>query len=60
MKRKKENNNIAGYSVQGKPIIYQQLDKELEAAQEDIKNGNVISHSQLKEEIKNWRVAKKK
>ncbi len=57
---KEATNDIVGYTIEGKPISRELLDEELEASELDIKNGSVMTHSQLKKEIKNWRTAKKK
>ncbi len=57
---KEATNNIIGYSIDGKPITQELLDEELEASEQDFKNGNFLTHSQLKKEIKNWRPTKKK
>ncbi len=57
---KEVKNEIVGYTVEGKPLTRELMEAELEEAERDIEAGRVISHAQLKKEIKNWRIGKKK
>ncbi|MDR9488139.1 hypothetical protein [Salibacter sp.] len=46
--------NIVGYKPDGKPISKEEFKIRLEEAEKDIQEGNLFSHQELLEQIKNW------
>jgi hypothetical protein len=50
----KENDAIAGYSTDGKPISNKQLIARAQKANEDIKSGHCVSQESLEKEVESW------
>ncbi|MBF31564.1 MAG: hypothetical protein CL529_10360 [Aequorivita sp.] len=50
-----EDGEIVAYTVSGKPLTRSDYKKEIQIAEEQIKNGQYISHEDLIEEIKSWK-----
>lgn len=46
---------IVGYDTKGSPLNLQEYNMEVDKGIDDFKNGQIISHEKLLEEIKNWR-----
>ncbi len=49
-----EDEEIVAYTVSGKPLTRSDYKKKIQMAEEQIKNGQYISHEDLIEEIKSW------
>lgn len=50
-----EDEEIVAYTVSGKPLTRSDYKKKIQMAEEQIKNGQYISHEDLIEEIKSWK-----
>lgn len=50
-----ESEEIVAYTVTGEPLNLSDYKKEIENAEEQIKNGQFTSHDDLKKEVKSWR-----
>ena len=49
-----KNEEIVAHSVDGKPLNQEAYLRQTEEAEQDIKEGRVIDHQQLKNQIKSW------
>jgi hypothetical protein len=50
-----QEEEIVAYTVSGKPLNLAEYRREIQIAEEQIKNGECISHEDLIEEIKSWK-----
>jgi len=48
------NDEIVAHTASGKPLTLEDYNLQLAEAEEDIKAGRVIDHSELKKRAKNW------
>ncbi|MCR4029979.1 MULTISPECIES: hypothetical protein [Flavobacterium] len=49
-----QEDEIVAFSVDGKPITRSEYKLELSNAENEIKNGSLISHEDLEKESENW------
>ena len=52
---KEEKNDIVAYSIDGKPLTFDQYRKELEEAEKEIEKGEFLTSSELEKEIDSWK-----
>ena len=52
---KEEKNDIVAYSLDGKPLTFDQYRKELEEAEKEIEKGEFLTSSELEKEIDSWK-----
>ncbi len=45
---------VVGYTTAGEPLTLKQYNLRLKKAEEQVKNGQVVSHEELAERIKKW------
>lgn len=50
-----ESEEIVAYTVTGEPLNLSKYKKQIEDAEEQIKNGQYISHEDLKKEVRSWK-----
>lgn len=52
---KEEKNDIVAYSIDGKPLTFDQYRQELEEAEKEIEKGEFLTSSELEKEIDSWK-----
>lgn len=50
-----ESKEIVAYTITGEPLNLSDYKKQIETAEEQIKNGQYISHENLKKEARSWK-----
>ncbi|MFV0529863.1 MAG: hypothetical protein ACK5MD_00290 [Flavobacteriales bacterium] len=51
---KEKEQEIVGYTVQGKPLTVADMNEKLTRSEEDYKAGRVTTHEELLKEMKTW------